>query len=102
MPPASCGPSTNVKVGDHVVLSCGMWDESAPDIQAGQDPIQSTSSRIWGYENNYGSFAQFTRVDSYQCFPKAVPTAEEHSRRPPTHWEVRSARSITPNWTQID
>jgi crotonyl-CoA carboxylase/reductase len=61
---------TNVKVGDEVVLSCGMWDENAPDIKAGADPITSLSNRIWGYEENWGSFAQFARVDYYQCFPK--------------------------------
>ena len=61
---------TNVSVGDHVVLSCGMWDEDAPDIVAGADPITSSSNKIWGYEENWGSFAQFTLVDYYQCFPK--------------------------------
>jgi crotonyl-CoA carboxylase/reductase len=61
---------TNVQVGDEVVLSCGIWDEEAPDIQAGQDPIMSTSNRIWGYETNYGSFAQFTVVDHYQVHAK--------------------------------
>jgi crotonyl-CoA carboxylase/reductase len=61
---------TNVKPGDEVVLSCGMWDEDAPDIQAGADPIVSSTSRIWGYEVNWGSFAQFTVVDHYQCHAK--------------------------------
>jgi len=61
---------TNVKVGDEVVLSCGMWDEDAADIKAGADPITSSTNKIWGYEENWGSFAQFTLVDHYQCFPK--------------------------------
>ena len=61
---------TNVKVGDHVVLSCGMWDEDAADIQAGGDPMMSSTNRIWGYEENWGSFAQYTLVDRYQCHPK--------------------------------
>jgi crotonyl-CoA carboxylase/reductase len=26
--------------------------------------------KIWGYETNYGSFAQFTRVQAQQCMPK--------------------------------
>jgi crotonyl-CoA carboxylase/reductase len=73
---------TNVKVGDHVVLSCGMWDENAPDIQAGMDPIMSSSNKIWGYESNYGSFAQFTRVDYYQCYPKAPQLTWEASAAP--------------------
>ncbi len=61
---------SNVAVGDEVVLSCGMWDPQAEDIQAGIDPIMSESARIWGYEANWGSFAQFTLVDDYQCHPK--------------------------------
>ena len=61
---------TNVKVGDEVVLSCGQWDENAPDILAGADPITSLSNKIWGYEENWGSFAQYALVDHYQCFPK--------------------------------
>ena len=60
----------DVAVGEEVVLSCNMWDENAPDIQAGTDPIMSTSAKIWGYEENWGSFAQFTLVDHYQCHPK--------------------------------
>src|SRR5690606_14267867 len=61
---------TNVEIGDEVVLSCGMWDDDAPDIQAGADPITSTSNKIWGYEENWGSFAQFAKVQYHQCFPK--------------------------------
>jgi crotonyl-CoA carboxylase/reductase len=70
-----------VKVGDEVVLSCAMWDEDAPDIRAGTDPIASTSARIWGYEANWGSFAQFTLVDDYQCHPKP----------PKLSWEAAAA-----------
>jgi len=64
------GEGARVKVGDEAVLSCAMWDEEAPDIRAGADPITSTSTRIRGYEVNWGSFAQFTLVDDYQCHPK--------------------------------
>ncbi|MDG4810792.1 crotonyl-CoA carboxylase/reductase [Micromonospora sp. WMMD1120] len=59
-----------VKPGDHVVLSGCQWDESAPDIRAGADPMTSSTQRVWGYEANYGAFAQFTVVDEYQCHPK--------------------------------
>ena len=61
---------SNVKVGDRVVLSCGMWDEDAEDIAAGADPMTSSTAKIWGYEENWGSFGQFALVDHYQCFPK--------------------------------
>jgi crotonyl-CoA carboxylase/reductase len=60
----------NVKVGDEVVVHCGMWDEDDPLVMAGGDPALSGSFRIWGYDSNWGSFAQFTRVQAHQCLPK--------------------------------
>lgn len=68
-----------VHVGDHVVLSCSRWDESAPDIRLGADSITSSSARIWGYEDNYGSFAQFTAVEEYMCHPKPPQLSWEES-----------------------
>ncbi len=61
---------TNVKVGDHVVVHCGAWDDDDPWIKAGGDPIVAPSAKIWGYETNWGSFAQFTKVQAHQCLPK--------------------------------
>ncbi len=61
---------TNVKVGDEVVAHCGSWDIRDSKIMAGQDPIISATNKIWGYETNYGSFAQFTKVQSHQLLPK--------------------------------
>ncbi|MBV8526964.1 MAG: crotonyl-CoA carboxylase/reductase [Candidatus Dormibacteraeota bacterium] len=60
----------NVKVGDHVVAHCGVWDVNDPWIRDGGDPIVSQTARIWGYETNWGSFAQFTRVQAHQLLPK--------------------------------
>ena len=61
---------TNVKVGDDVVVHCGMWDHDDPHIVAGKDPMLAPSQRIWGYESNWGSFAQYTKVQAHQCLPK--------------------------------
>ena len=61
---------TNVAVGDEVVVHCGMWSQDCADVKRGVDPMYSPSFRIWGYESNYGSFAQFTRVQAHQCMPK--------------------------------
>ena len=61
---------TNVKVGDKVVAHCGKWQKDDPAILAGGDPIVAPSNRIWGYETNFGSFAQFTVVQSHQLLPK--------------------------------
>ncbi len=61
----------NVKPGDHVILSSCSWDPYGSDILEGADPITSRSGTVWGYEDNWGSFAQFGLVDDLQCFPKA-------------------------------
>lgn len=60
----------NVKVGDEVVVHCGIWDKNDPHVVAGKDPMFAPSQLIWGYETNYGSFAQFTKVQDHQCLPK--------------------------------
>ncbi|NLU73286.1 crotonyl-CoA carboxylase/reductase [Streptomyces sp. HNM0575] len=62
--------ASGVAVGDHVVLTGCQWDEHAQDIRLGADPMTSQSQKVWGYELNGGSFAQFTVVKDYQCLPK--------------------------------
>lgn len=69
----------NVKVGDEVVVHCGVWDENDPYIKAGGDPIIAPSNKIWGYETNFGSFAQFTKVQAHQCLPKPKHLTWEES-----------------------
>ncbi|MCP5364538.1 MAG: crotonyl-CoA carboxylase/reductase, partial [Hyphomicrobiales bacterium] len=61
---------TNVKVGDEVVIHCGKWSRDCPWVKAGNDPMYSPTFKIWGYETNFGSFAQFTPVQAHQCMPK--------------------------------
>ncbi len=61
---------TSVAVGDEVVVHCGMWDADDPHVVAGKDPMLCASQRIWGYESNWGSFAQYCRVQDHQCVPK--------------------------------
>jgi crotonyl-CoA carboxylase/reductase len=60
----------NVKVGDDVVVHCGMWNHDDPWVLSGKDPMFAPSQIIWGYESNWGSFAQFTKVQDHQCLPK--------------------------------
>ena len=73
---------SNVKVGDEVVVHCGQWDETAPEIVGGLDPMYHGSFRIWGYESNWGSFAQFTKVQAHQCMPKAGHLTWEEAAAP--------------------
>jgi crotonyl-CoA carboxylase/reductase len=44
--------------------------QTARGSRAGGDPMYSPTFRIWGYETNWGSFAQFTKVQAQQCMPK--------------------------------
>jgi len=61
---------TDVQVGDEVVLHAGWWDPEDPFIHAGGDPTLAPSLKMWGYETNFGGFAQFTRVKGHQVLPK--------------------------------
>jgi crotonyl-CoA carboxylase/reductase len=72
---------SNVSVGDHVVVHCGQWD---PEADEAGDPMFHDSFRIWGYESNWGSFAQFTKVQAHQCLPKA----------PHLSWEAAAAPTL--------
>jgi crotonyl-CoA carboxylase/reductase len=69
----------NVAVGDRVVIHCGQWDREADDLP---DPMLHPSFRIWGYESNWGSFAQFTKVQAHQCLPKAPQLTWEQAAAP--------------------
>jgi crotonyl-CoA carboxylase/reductase len=70
---------TNVKVGDEVVMHCAHYSRDCPWVKSGGDPMYSPTFRIWGYETNYGSFAQFTRVQAQQCMPKPKHMTWEES-----------------------
>jgi len=61
---------TNVKPGDEVVVHSGWWEPDDPWVLSGSDPMLAESTRIWGYQTNYGSYCQFARAQSHQCQPK--------------------------------
>jgi len=61
---------TNVKPGDEVVVHSGWWEPEDPWVLSGRDPMLAESTRIWGYQTNYGSYCQFARAQSHQCQPK--------------------------------
>ena len=71
----------DLEVGDHVVVHCGSWDPEANQLE---DPMFHPSFRIWGYETNWGSFAQFAKVQAHQCLPKA----------PQLTWEAAAAPTL--------
>ncbi len=61
---------SHLKVGDEVVIHCGTWDAKDPWILTGKDPMLAPSQQIWGYETNWGSFAQFAKAQAHQCLKK--------------------------------
>lgn len=60
----------NVSVGDKVLLTSWRYDRDSTYIKEGGEPEYSPSYHIWGYESNWGAFAQFCRVYDYQCEKK--------------------------------
>jgi crotonyl-CoA carboxylase/reductase len=60
----------NVKVGDEVIVHSGWWRLDDPWVLSGKDPMLAESTRIWGYQTNYGSYCQFARAQAHQCIPK--------------------------------
>jgi crotonyl-CoA carboxylase/reductase len=72
----------NLAVGDRVVIHCGVWDRDCPALRRGDDPMYDPSFKIWGYETNWGSFAQFTKVQAHQCMPKAPHLTWEQAAAP--------------------
>lgn len=64
---AAASDVTEFKVGDDVCVGGAQFDRNCPFIRSGGDPCFSPSYRIWGYEGNWGAFAQFSRVQVNQC-----------------------------------
>lgn len=62
---------TGIVPGDEVITHPGYWDADDAWIKAGKDPMIAPSAQIWGYNTNFGSFAQFARAQAHQVLPKA-------------------------------
>ena len=58
---------TEVEIGDEVVVHSGWWEPDDPWVLSGRDPMLAPSTRIWGYQTNYGGYCQFTKAQSHQC-----------------------------------
>ena len=58
----------NWKIGDEVIVHCNIVDEFDSAIQ--DDGMLSLSQSIWGYETNFGAFAEYTKVRRSQLIKK--------------------------------
>lgn len=56
-----------LRPGDIVSVGAAQFDPECPVVKGGGDPVNSPTYRIWGYEANWGGFAQFSRVKAMQC-----------------------------------
>ncbi len=72
----------NVAIGDEVVVHHGTWKLDDPWVKAGKDPILAPSVAIWGYNTNFGSFAQFCKASAHQIMPKADHLSWEEAAAP--------------------
>ena len=72
------------KPGDEVVLHCNQSCRQCPPCN-GDDPMACQNQKIWGYETNWGSFAQFARVQPQQLLPKP----------PHLSWEEAASYGLT-------
>lgn len=76
------GGVDGISIGDEVIVHPGYWDPEDPWIARGRDPMIAPSARIWGYDTNFGSFAQFARVQAHQVLPKASHLTWEEAAAP--------------------
>jgi crotonyl-CoA carboxylase/reductase len=64
------GPGvTRWQPGDEVVIHCNQSCGECAECN-GLDPMACTQQRIWAYESNWGSFAEFCKVQAQQLLPK--------------------------------
>ncbi|MBL3608807.1 crotonyl-CoA carboxylase/reductase [Rhodovulum sulfidophilum] len=59
---------TNCKPGDEVCVHPGVVNDHAPECH--EDDLLSPQTRAWGFETNFGAFADFTVVRASQILPK--------------------------------
>jgi crotonyl-CoA carboxylase/reductase len=72
----------DVTIGDEVVVHHGWWNPDDPWVKSGKDPMLAPSAVIWGYNTNFGSFAQFCLAQSHQVLPKAPHLTWEQAAAP--------------------
>lgn len=60
---------TRWKAGDEVILHCNQACRQCAQCNGG-DPLACREQKIWGYETNWGSFAQYAKVQMQQLLPK--------------------------------
>ena len=65
------------KPGDRVCVYGAVIDGADPEVYT--DAVMAPHGRAWGFETNYGAFAQFTAVQQNQLLPKPEHLSWEES-----------------------
>src|SRR5436309_3218146 len=79
------GPGvTRWKAGDEVVIHCNQSCGECAECN-GLDPMACTQQKIWAYESNWGSFAEYCKVQAQQLLPKP----------PQLTWEAAASYGLT-------
>src|SRR4051812_15387317 len=79
------GPGVTAwKPGDEVVIHCNQASYEDPEVN-GLDPMACTQQKIWAYESNWGSFAEYCKVQAQQLLPKP----------PQLTWEAAASYGLT-------
>jgi crotonyl-CoA carboxylase/reductase len=60
---------TRWRAGDEVVVHCNQSCGECPECN-GLDPMACSQQKIWAYESNWGSFADYCLVQAQQLLPK--------------------------------
>ena len=82
---AAVGPGvTRWKPGDEVVVHCNQSCGECPECN-GLDPMACTQQKIWAYETNWGSFAEYCKVQAQQLLKKP----------PRLSWEEAASYGLT-------
>ncbi len=68
----------NWKPGDPCIMHCSQSCWQCPAC-TGQDPMACEQHHIWGYQSNWGSLAQFTKVQAQQLLRKPEHLSWEES-----------------------
>ena len=73
----------DLREGDEVIIHCNVADENDPQFKI--DSMISSTQSIWGYETNFGAFAEFAKVKSSQLIKKPSDIS----------WDVAGSFSLT-------
>ena len=90
---------THWQVGDEVVVHCNVVDACDPIVES--DGMHSKTQSIWGYETNYGAFAEFTKVKQTQLLPKPNRLNWEQSASLMLTLSTSYRMLVSPNGAQI-